>query len=337
MAQISMGIGSSHGPLLSLKPEDWDVRTKADRAHPGHPFQGGTYKFDELLELRRDDYLIAQNKLEARQAAFDRCQIQLDALADKLAEAAPDVLVVMGDDHKEWYLDNALPAISIFCGDHMINRVADPEKVGSDTVQLDYMKKERFGSTDTTFPCDDELAHHLIHTLIDDEFDISSSSKIPLSSDGGPKSMGHAFAFIYRRLLRDKPIPLVPIVLNTYFPPTQPSPKRCWDFGQAVGRAIESWDSDKKVCVVASGGLSHFAIDEEFDRRMLDAMKAGDMAAMINEPNELFQSGTSETKNWIVTAASMAQAGHEMDLLDYVPCYRSEAGTGNAMGFAIWQ
>jgi hypothetical protein len=25
-----------------------------------------------------------------------------------------------------------------------------------------------------------------------------------------------------------------------------------------------------------------------------------------------------------------------MNLLDYVPCYRSDAGTGNAMAFATW-
>jgi 3-O-methylgallate 3,4-dioxygenase len=32
----------------------------------------------------------------------------------------------------------------------------------------------------------------------------------------------------------------------------------------------------------------------------------------------------------------MAEAGLAMELVDYVPCYRSEAGTGSAMGFAKW-
>ena len=36
-------------------------------------------------------------------------------------------------------------------------------------------------------------------------------------------------------------------------------------------------------------------------------------------------------------AGAMAQLGLEPHLLDYVPCYRSEAGTGNAMGFVYWQ
>jgi 3-O-methylgallate 3,4-dioxygenase len=50
----------------------------------------------------------------------------------------------------------------------------------------------------------------------------------------------------------------------------------------------------------------------------------------------MFQAGTSEIKNWIVVAGVMAEAGLKMSLVDYVPCYRSEAGTGSAMGFARW-
>lgn len=33
---------------------------------------------------------------------------------------------------------------------------------------------------------------------------------------------------------------------------------------------------------------------------------------------------------------AMSQIGAAMTLVDYVPCYRSEAGTGNAMGFVYW-
>jgi 3-O-methylgallate 3,4-dioxygenase len=50
----------------------------------------------------------------------------------------------------------------------------------------------------------------------------------------------------------------------------------------------------------------------------------------------MFRSGTSETKNWLVTAGIMSVTDLKMNLLDYVPCYRSDAGTGNAMAFATW-
>ena len=35
MSEIVLGIGSSHGPLLSTPPEQWDLRAKADRMIQG--------------------------------------------------------------------------------------------------------------------------------------------------------------------------------------------------------------------------------------------------------------------------------------------------------------
>ena len=69
---------------------------------------------------------------------------------------------------------------------------------------------------------------------------------------------------------------------------------------------------------------------------LLDAMQAGNAAKLASIPENMFQAGTSEIKNWIVVAGAMAEAGLKMSLVDYVPCYRSEAGTGSAMGFARW-
>ena len=103
-----------------------------------------------------------------------------------------------------------------------------------------------------------------------------------------------------------------------------------------IGRAISNWKSSKKIAICASGGVSHFVIDEEFDHRILKAMQEGDVQTLIDEPNEMFRSGTSETKNWIVTAGILSVTELGMNLLDYVPCYRSDAGTGNAMAFATW-
>jgi OH-DDVA oxygenase len=42
-------------------------------------------------------------------------------------------------------------------------------------------------------------------------------------------------------------------------------------------------------------------------------------------------------RNWITVAGAMHDTNMSMKLLDYVPCYRSEAGTGCAMAFAHWQ
>ena len=137
--------------------------------------------------------------------------------------------------------------------------------------------------------------------------------------------------------LRDEVIPNVPVFINTFYPPNQPTVARCYKFGRALGRSIASWQPDKRVAIIASGGLSHFVIDEDFDREALAAMEAKDEARMTALPADRFRSGTSEVKNWIPVAAALAETDLEMNVVDYIPCYRSEAGTGNAMGFAFWR
>jgi len=61
-------------------------------------------------------------------------------------------------------------------------------------------------------------------------------------------------------------IPIVPLVVNTYYPPNQPTPRRCFALGSAVRKAIESFTLDFRVGILASGGLSHFTVDEELDQ-----------------------------------------------------------------------
>jgi len=50
MADVVLGIGSSHGPLLSTPPEQWDLRAKADKENKNHWFRGKTYDYPALLQ-----------------------------------------------------------------------------------------------------------------------------------------------------------------------------------------------------------------------------------------------------------------------------------------------
>src|SRR5205085_1552360 len=81
-----------------------------------------------------------------------------------------------------------------------------------------------------------------------------------------------------------RPLPLIPILVNTYYPPNQPTAKRCIDFGRSVARAIKAWKGSERVAVAASGGVSHFVIDEAFDNRVLDAIKRRDLDALAAAP-----------------------------------------------------
>jgi hypothetical protein len=66
-------------------------------------------------------------------------------------------------------------------------------------------------------------------------------------------------------------------------------------------------------------------------------MPRRDAASLTAEPDGMFRSGSSEIKNWIVAAGALAETDLAMQVLDYVPCYRSDAGTGTANCFAVWQ
>ena len=336
MAQIFFGFGSSHGPLLSSSPENWDFRTAADRANPAHPYRGKTYTFDQLLELRKGDNLAAQNKIEVRRERHARTQRALDDLAERLKAAAPDVIVLVGDDQHEWFKPELQPSFAVFHGETVLNTAFDEAEAKNVERGRAEVMRDRHPREDQHYPVDTELAGRIIARAMEDGFDVATLAREPRSA-AGPVGVGHAVQFIYRRILRDRPVPLVPIFLNTFYPPNQPTPKRCFEFGRCIGRAITSWDSPKRVAICASGGLSHFVIDEAFDHRIIEALKTNNSAALLAEPNVLFQSGTSEVKNWITVAGILSDTKLRMQLLDYVPCYRSEAGTGNAMAFAVWE
>jgi len=175
-----------------------------------------------------------------------------------------------------------------------------------------------------------DLGRHTIRHLVDHDFDISHSKELPRD-----RGEGHAFGFVHRRLLRDRIVPMLPVVLNTYFPPNQPTPRRCYALGAALRDAVRSFPQDLRIGIVASGGLSHFTVNEALDRAVIEACRTKDRAALTSIPVNRLTSGSSEIRNWIVIAAAAEHL--EMGWSDYVPCYRSLAGTGMGMGFAIWR
>ena len=84
----------------------------------------------------------------------------------------------------------------------------------------------------------------------------------------------------------------MPVFVNTYYPPNVPSAARCYSLGTSLRQAVESWESDARVAVIASGGLTHFVIDEDLDRAVLDAIAAKDAAALPAFPAPSSARGT---------------------------------------------
>ena len=137
--------------------------------------------------------------------------------------------------------------------------------------------------------------------------------------------------------MEDQAVPILPIITNTFFPPNQPTAKRCFDMGRLIGRAIAAWKQDVRVAVIGSGGLTHFTIDEDFDRALLKALATRDEKFLCSVPQTTLMQGTSEIRNWIAAAGALFDTPLKGDTIGYVPCYRTEAGTGTAQGFVAWQ
>lgn len=336
MAEIILGLGSSHGPLLSTPPEEWHQRAAADRRNSGLWYRGRQWSFDELV-TERGGPGVFQEEIDPgvchqrRQA----CDAAIDTLSKTLYETSPDVVVIVTDDQREAFSEELQPTMGIFYGDEVAHMPLDEDTLAAMGPGLAVAASGHVPDEPKTYPCAPDLARHTIGTLIDDGFDVATSARMPAGSHGD-HSIGHGFGFIYKRIMPD-PIPILPVFVNSFYPPNQPTAARCFDFGRALGRAVASWNTTRTVAFVASGGLTHFVIEEDFDRAFLDALAQDDQAYLTGIPQDRLQSGTSEMRNWIVVAGAMSTSPHTMELIDYVPCYRSEAGTGSAMGFAQWK
>ena len=316
MAKIVLGLATSHSPQLSISADKWPLLREKDEHDP---------RLDYPALLRRAkadmDRELAQEKMEQRDKA---CQKAIGLLGDVLRKANADVVVVFGDDQHEQFHDDNMPMFAIYHGKslpvvkHTGRNAA--WKAAEETGWAETSKEYRTAS---------DLAEHLIRSLTDAEFDITRCNR--LRDDVG---VGHAFSFLYRRIWPGGTVPMTPVMVNTYYPPNQPTPRRCYSFGQAVRRAIESWDADRRVVVMASGGLSHVIIDEELDRITIEALTKKDKESLFRLPREKLRGGTSEILNWVALAGVAEPM--EMKLVDYVPTYRSPAGTGCGMGFAYW-
>ena len=329
MARLVAAFGSSHSPALNSPAEDMAGHARRDEMYQGHLDRDGRkVSYAELLArapARLKDE-IAEERIRARVAA---CERHIERLAGAIAAARLDALVVVGDDQREQYLEDNQPAFLVYCGEAIENApMALPENAP------EYWKRARsqYHEPDAPrrYPVASRLALHITEFLVDQAFDVAYGKTLPR-----PRGEGHAFGFVHRRLLAGgTALPIVPLVVNTYYPPNQPRPARCHAIGTAVRNAIESFAQDQRVGIIASGGLSHFTVDEELDRQVLAGCRSGSGEALRAIAASKLNSGSSEIRNWIVAAG--AAEGLRTQWQEYVPLYRTPAGTGCGMAFAEW-
>jgi 3-O-methylgallate 3,4-dioxygenase len=326
MARLVLGAATSHTPMLNAPPEDWprfierDTRRTNLLDTDGNPT---TYE----AQLGRAPAGIAGEITAERMAARHRSvQAAIARLGGHLKDARLDCLIVVGDDQDELYHAENMPGILVYYGKTIRNvplaPVANPDWGWRASARWHEEKAPR------DYPCDAGLARHLIDCLIDREFDLAASDRVP-EGDGE----GHAIGFVHKRIMQEV-VPIVPICINTYYPPNQPTPRRCYKLGQAIRDAVECYPGDARIGIIGSGGLSHFVVDEALDRSLFELFRRKDAAAIQDLPRAKLNSGSSEIRNWICVGGAVEHLSLEWS--HYEPGYRTPAGTGTGLGFALW-
>ncbi len=298
MATLIACLATSHAPQLMITPDKWGVLHTRDW---------------DPLPLRPE---LEKETLDLKWAKWQRCMKAIDRLREKLEELSPDVVLVVGDDQHENILDDNTPPFTIYIGEE-----------AEASTSLRYFK-EPPSENRTKYKVHTTLAKSILNDLMESGFDPAYSKKTRY--EGG---LGHAFARPLKFLVPDAGYPIVPVMVNTYYPPA-PAAKRCVQFGQALAETLHRYPGHERVVILASGGLSHTKIDEGLDGSFLQALQKNDVEYLGGISSSALVEGTSEIRNWIVTAA----AAQEMaTIVDYQPLYRTPTGVGCAMGFAYWE
>lgn len=329
MARLVAAFASSHSIMLACTRADWQTGFREVDPRNPHYYDRAGRKTDyaALLAAAPADAeaMVTPERMGER---FDATQAAMDELRSRIAAARLDALVIVGDDQNELFRLSNTPAIAIYWGRTIRNARAEPQPADNWYQRARLWRQEP--DADRDHPVAHELAHWLIRQLADRDFDIGSMNGLEPG-----QFEGHAFSFIHRRYLEGQALPVLPVIVNTFDPPNQPTPRRCVALGRAIGELIEAWPQNQRIGILASGGLSHFVVDEALDLGVLGALRRHDLDWLAALDPLQLQAGSSEIRNWIVTAGAIGDR-LTMDWERYIPGYRTPALTGTGLAFAAW-
>lgn len=330
MARLVAAFGSSHSIMLVSQREDWQHGFRVIDTRNTHYYdrQGTKTDYAALLAAAPagTDAMVTPEKMGER---FDASQRAMDELATRIAAARLDVLVIVGDDQTELFRTSNNPAMAIYYGKTIRNTAREPAAAGDPWPKTARMWRHE-PEMDRDYPVRSDLAEWLIRQLSDRDFDIAAMDGLEPG-----QSEGHAFQYIHRRLLQGADLPVIPVILNTFDPPNQPTPRRCVALGKALRELVAAWPEDLRVGVIASGGLSHFVVDEVLDHQVLQALRDKDTDSLAALDPKQLQAGSSEIRNWLVVGAMARDL--DIDWECYIPGYRSPALTGTGLAFVAWR
>ncbi|MEM7443753.1 MAG: class III extradiol dioxygenase subunit beta [Pseudomonadota bacterium] len=229
-----------------------------------------------------------------------------------LADAKPDVVIVVFNDHASAFSLELIPTFTIG-----VAPTFDPADEGYGPRKVPSVEGHP------------KLAWHLAESLILDEFDMTIANKMPV--DHGltvPLSIacGQPDAW---------PFKVIPLAVNVVqYPP--PTGHRCFSLGRAIRKAVESFDEDLNVVIFGTGGMSHQLqgeraglVNEEFDVAFLDGMtKDVDGLIKLTHTEYLREAGSEgiEMVMWLIMRGALNDDITEIHRHYHIPASNTAAG-----------
>lgn len=325
MAAIVLGVCSARSPMLSMPDGLWSFFEARDRQATFVTPDGSRRGYEDLLAAAGDRYraALAPSVWHQQYLATQRA---LSTLRQAVRRAAPDLLVVFGDDETEWFTPESTPQLAAYCGRSWW---VLPRSFSERTDVVGRATAWSWGAEERAHPVAADVTRFVVERLAAEGYRVETIDRAP-QGKGAP----HGFGFVYQRLV-ELAVPVVPLLVNVHYPPHQPRPEQAYALGQAVARAVAAWPARLRVAVVGTGGLGVGLVQPELDRTVLAALERRDPAALAGLPAPWVQGPTGEVLNWVGAAGALEHL--RMQVIDYVPAVRTPAGTGCGMAFALWQ
>ena len=170
-----------------------------------------------------------------------------------IADLKPDVIILVYNDHASAFSPEVIPTFALGCAEEF-----QPADEGWGPRPVPVVKGHQI------------LASHIAQSVILDEFDITIINKMDVD---------HGLTVPLTLMFgqpQEWPCKIIPIAVNVVqFPP--PTGNRCFNFGKAIKKAVESFPEDLRVVIFGTGGMSHQIsgpraglINSKFDKAFLD-------------------------------------------------------------------
>jgi protocatechuate 4,5-dioxygenase, beta chain len=245
---------------------------------------------------------------------------------------------------KQWMKDNKPDVIFLVYNDH------------ATAFSLDMIPTFAIGTAAQYQPADEgygarpvptvighpELASHIAQSVIQQDFDLTIVNKmdvdhgltVPLSLMCGQPPAGQF----------EWPCPVIPFAVNVVQYPV-PSGQRCFNLGQAIRKAIESYDEDLNVHIWGTGGMSHQLqgpraglINKAFDNAFLDKLIADPAAAAaIPHIDYVREAGSEgiELVMWLIARGAMDDVAGRSEGVTQKHRFYHVPASNTAVGHAI--